>query len=92
MKFKFPYAAVSILAMVCALPAGLPQSAHAQIRLPGGRADSAVTCYRTTKIDGLDIFYRGAGPADAPAVLLLHGFPTSSHMFRNLIPALADRI
>ena len=47
--------------------------------------------YRTTKIDGLDIFYREAGPADAPVVLLLHGFPTSSHMFRNLIPLLGDR-
>ena len=91
MKFKFPYAAISILAMVGALPAALPQSAHAQMQLPGGRADSAVTRYRTTEIDGIDIFYREAGPADAPAVLLLHGFPTSSHMFRNLIPALADR-
>jgi pimeloyl-ACP methyl ester carboxylesterase len=47
--------------------------------------------HRTTKIDGLDIFYREAGPKDAPTVLLLHGFPTSSHMFRDLIPALADR-
>lgn len=47
--------------------------------------------HRTVKIDGLDIFYREAGPKDAPTVLLLHGFPTSSHMFRNLIPALADR-
>ena len=46
--------------------------------------------YRTVQIDGLDIFYREAGPRDAPAVLLLHGFPTSSHMFRNLITALAD--
>jgi pimeloyl-ACP methyl ester carboxylesterase len=45
--------------------------------------------YRTLKIDGLDIFYREAGPKDAPAILLLHGFPTSSHMFRNLIAALA---
>ncbi len=49
-----------------------------------------VTHHRTTKVDGLNIFYREAGPADAPVVLLLHGFPTSSHMFRNLIPALAD--
>ena len=40
---------------------------------------------------GSTIFYREAGPQDAPTVLLLHGFPTSSHMFRNLIPALADR-
>lgn len=45
--------------------------------------------YRTVRIDGLDIFYREAGRKDAPTVLLLHGFPTSSHMFRNLIPALA---
>ena len=47
--------------------------------------------HRTENVDGLEIFYREAGPTDAPAVLLLHGFPTSSHMFRNLIPALADR-
>jgi pimeloyl-ACP methyl ester carboxylesterase len=46
--------------------------------------------YRTVKIDGLDIFYRESGQKDATTVLLLHGFPTSSHMFRNLIPALAD--
>ncbi len=46
--------------------------------------------HRTLEIDGLDIFYREAGPKDAPTLLLLHGFPTSSHMFRNLIPALAD--
>jgi pimeloyl-ACP methyl ester carboxylesterase len=47
--------------------------------------------YRTAEIDGLEIFYREAGPTDGPTVLLLHGFPTSSHMFRNLIPVLADR-
>src|SRR5262249_20285109 len=46
--------------------------------------------HRTVKVRDLDIFYREAGPKDAPAVLLLHGFPTSSQMFRNLIPALAD--
>ena len=45
--------------------------------------------HQTVSIDGLDVFYREAGPKDAPAVLLLHGFPTSSQMFRNLIPALA---
>jgi pimeloyl-ACP methyl ester carboxylesterase len=58
-----------------------------------GMAEAAapVTHYRTADIDGVSIFYREAGPADAPVVLLLHGFPTSSHMFRNLIPALADR-
>ncbi|WP_339726856.1 alpha/beta hydrolase [uncultured Gimesia sp.] len=47
--------------------------------------------HRTVKVNGLDIFYREAGPQDAPTVLLLHGFPTSSHMFRNLIPELADK-
>jgi pimeloyl-ACP methyl ester carboxylesterase len=47
--------------------------------------------YRTVSIDGVDVFYREAGRADAPAVLLLHGFPSSSHMFRDLIPALAER-
>jgi pimeloyl-ACP methyl ester carboxylesterase len=47
--------------------------------------------YRTTDVDGFKIFYREAGRADAPTLLLLHGFPTSSHIFRNLIPLLADR-
>ena len=47
--------------------------------------------HRTLNLDGLEIFYREAGPKDAPTVLLLHGFPTSSHMFRHLIPALADK-
>src|ERR1700754_2052854 len=51
----------------------------------------AVTFHRFVEIDGLTLFYREAGPADGKVVLLLHGFPTSSHMFRNLIPALADR-
>ena len=50
-----------------------------------------MTAYQSIKVDGLEIFYREAGPKEAPTVLLLHGFPTSSHMFRNLIPALADQ-
>ncbi|MBX5133373.1 alpha/beta hydrolase [Rhizobium lentis] len=49
------------------------------------------THYRSMKIDGVNVFYREAGPANGPVVVLLHGFPTSSHMFRNLIPLLADR-
>lgn len=49
-----------------------------------------MTTFRTISIDGLDIFYREAGSRDNPTILLLHGFPTSSHMFRNLMPALAD--
>ncbi len=47
--------------------------------------------YRSAKVDGLKIFYREAGAADAPALLLLHGFPSAGHMFRDLIPLLADR-
>ena len=47
--------------------------------------------YKTVTIDGLDIFYREAGNPKHPTILLLHGFPTSSHMFRDLIPALSDR-
>jgi pimeloyl-ACP methyl ester carboxylesterase len=47
--------------------------------------------YRTIAVNGLDIFYREAGPIDGPTVLLLHGWPASSHMFRDLIPKLADR-
>src|SRR3974377_229975 len=47
--------------------------------------------YRTLNVEGLEIFYREAGPPDAPPVLLLHGFPSSSHIFRNLIPMLADK-
>jgi len=47
--------------------------------------------YRTATIENVDIFYREAGNPDRPTILLLHGFPTSSHMFRNLIPALADQ-
>ncbi|MBD2100359.1 alpha/beta fold hydrolase [Leptolyngbya sp. FACHB-261] len=50
-----------------------------------------MTTFRTVSIDGLDIFYREAGSRSNPTILLLHGFPTSSHMFRNLIPALADK-
>jgi pimeloyl-ACP methyl ester carboxylesterase len=46
--------------------------------------------YQTTRVDGLNIFYREAGRKDLPTLLLLHGFPSSSHMFRNLIPMLAE--
>jgi pimeloyl-ACP methyl ester carboxylesterase len=47
--------------------------------------------YYKKQVSDVEVFYREAGPADAPVILLLHGFPTSSHMFRDLIPALADR-
>jgi pimeloyl-ACP methyl ester carboxylesterase len=47
--------------------------------------------YRSADVDGLKIFYREAGTADRPTLLLLHGFPSAGHMFRDLIPHLADR-
>src|SRR5262245_34139758 len=49
------------------------------------------TRFRTVTVDGLDLFYREAGPPDAPSVLLLHGFPSSSRMWQPLIDRLADR-
>ena len=53
-------------------------------------ADTAVT-YHTTKVDGLTLFYREAGEPSRPTIVLLHGFPSSSHMYRNLIPKLASQ-
>ncbi|MFG2679671.1 alpha/beta fold hydrolase [Streptomyces sp. NPDC048392] len=51
---------------------------------------SVTVHHRTVTVDGLDVFYREAGDPRAPTLVLLHGFPTSSHMFRNLVPKLAD--
>lgn len=50
-----------------------------------------VVKYCNTKVEGLNIFYREAGPPNAPVILLLHGYPTSSHMYRNLIPILSEK-
>src|SRR5215813_10570196 len=47
--------------------------------------------FRKADVDGFNIFYREAGPTDAQTLLLLHGFPSASHMFRDLVPGLADR-
>lgn len=54
-------------------------------------SDLQSTKYRTVNVNGLDIFYREAGDSSKPTILLLHGYPTSSHMFRNLMPVLSDR-
>jgi pimeloyl-ACP methyl ester carboxylesterase len=51
----------------------------------------ALIKYRTADVDGFKVFYREAGPTDSPKLLLLHGFPSAGHMFRDLIPLLADR-
>lgn len=77
-----------IIAAALALTAGTAQAQHTPPVLP---STSATISYRTVKVDGLDIFYREAGPRDAPTILLLHGYPSSSQMFATLIPLLADR-
>ena len=59
--------------------------AHSEVRA------EALVVNRTLEIDGIRIFYRESGAPDAPVILLLHGFPASSHMYRNLLPALGDR-
>lgn len=61
------------------------------LNLPARAGESNDINYKTVTIENIDIFYREAGDPDKPTLLLLHGFPTSSHMFRNLIPALADK-
>jgi pimeloyl-ACP methyl ester carboxylesterase len=83
----------AVLALAAALlfSAAPRDSAFAEpAKCGSAQAAMPIVHYRTIKVEGVDIFYREAGPASAPVVLLLHGFPTSSHMFRNLIPYLAD--
>ena len=89
--------AVSLLA-AAALAAALAKPGGAASKPPppspslsDSGAGAVQVLHKTVKVGDLDIFYREAGPKDAPTLLLLHGFPTSSQMFRDLIPALADR-
>ena len=71
-----------VLAVVVLVP-GMIFGLHA------GAASTDIN-YKTVEVNGLDIFYREAGDTNAPTLLLLHGFPTSSHMFRNLMAELSD--
>ena len=82
-----------ILPLACALlVAGLTVDAQTIARTSAATTGSdAVVYHRTVTVRGVDIFYREAGPVNAPVVVLMHGFPTSSHMYRNLIPRLATR-
>jgi pimeloyl-ACP methyl ester carboxylesterase len=92
MKLEFPsYGALPVLAFCLAFFPVASSAADMHAPGLGARTESTVTHYRTAEVDGVSIFYREAGPADGPVVVLLHGFPTSSYMFRNLIPQLADR-
>ncbi len=80
---------VTMLAPVLvAAIAFFPQQSRAT---PAANPEAPQVRYQTAKVDGLDVFYRDAGPKNAPVLLLLHGFPTSSHMFRDLMPRLADK-
>jgi len=89
-----PLAALGLAALVAACQAPATDTAaeshEAESLTTASAGANAKVHYRTTEVDGLEIFYREAGSREKPTVLLLHGFPTSSHMFRNLIPALAD--
>lgn len=71
--------------------AGLPLAAHAAQMDSGADTQVSDARYRTMEIQGIDIAYREAGDSSRPTIVLLHGFPTSSHMFRELIPQLAER-
>jgi pimeloyl-ACP methyl ester carboxylesterase len=90
MTFKFTVKSAALL-LSSALFAAPVAADSAPVETPASGIDSVVTHHRTTRVDGVDIFYREAGPKAAPVVVLLHGFPTSSRMYRNLIPALASR-
>src|SRR5690348_707584 len=85
-KAKFATPASMLLATVSGAAFGLYASVgrHEAKALPKVR-------HKTIRVGELDIFYREAGPEHAPVILLLHGFPTSSQMFRTLMPRLADR-
>ncbi len=81
----------SYLILAFAAFLALGAAAQAADKIQATAVDTPQVRYRTVEIDGQSIFYREAGSPDAPTLLLLHGFPTSSHMFRNLIPALVDQ-
>ena len=81
-----------LVALALTLPYATTTSAKETATSPTAFSDLGETAvrYNTVNIDGQDIFYREAGNSDAPTLLLLHGFPTSSQQYRDLIPELAD--
>jgi hypothetical protein len=86
-------APVALIATIAAITSAESDSSG-KISLPASSRTVEVQTpvfHRTIEIEGQQIFYREAGSSDHPTVLLLHGFPTSSHMFRNLIPELAGQ-
>lgn len=97
MKLSTTWTLVPAIPIAAAIFAGLAaadEGSNPASRAPAPArvgAESPRVMHKTVKVGDVDIFYREAGPGDAPVILLLRGFPTSSQMFRNLIPALADR-
>jgi len=91
--FRFSKLASTLAVTAAFSAAGLSPvlSADRPAKAPAVTSAPVEVSHKTVKVDDLEIFYREAGPTNAPTVLLLHGFPTSSQMFRNLIPALADQ-
>jgi pimeloyl-ACP methyl ester carboxylesterase len=81
------------MALASGSPLSAPSSAcrEEQAVRPGPSLSTSLT-YRSVEVQGLNIFYREAGPRDAPTLLLLHGYPSSSRMFETLMPLLADRL
>lgn len=70
---------------------GAPQARLTTPNQSKNKEPNMTVTYKTQKVGPVDVFYREAGPKDAPVILLLHGYPTTSHMFRDLIPQLATR-
>lgn len=79
------------IALANVWPASASAEARDRIKDRGSNLSSQITRYRTIQVDGLSIFYREAGPENAPAILLLHGFPSSSRMFNPLIERLSGK-
>ena len=86
--FRRCHACMSVLVSLVLASSQLAAQSHVQGKEPPMKYP---TLYRTTQIDGLSIFYREAGPKDAPTLLLLHGLPSSSRMFEPLFARLSDR-
>ena len=83
-KCGFPLVALVVILMTASFSAScLAQQKERPMKHP--------IVYRTVQVDGISIFYREAGPKDAPTILLLHGLPSSSRMFQPLLTRLADR-
>src|SRR3954471_18003948 len=87
MKIRHLFVPSLISSFLLVMPSQAAEPAKPKAAAPVSRSAT----YKTVSVNGLNIFYRGAGPSKGPAILLLHGFPSSSRMFDTLLPLLADR-